>query len=159
MPRSLTFVPIAVLEKVAAEADRAYPNETGGVLVGYQNGPDTVITDMLGPGPSARHRRSTFSPDHIWQSIGLTDIYFRTGDLYLGDWHTHPDAAHGALSIIDKIALWKVIRSPAARIPDPISAIFFGTPLSWTGVFWRGTSDHVLCLPTLTVRHLDVVEY
>src|SRR3546814_16291233 len=89
---------------MVAEADRKFPLETGGILVGYfaENG-DPVVCAALGPGPHAIHWRKRFTPDHACQCTQLDDIYDQSSgsNTYLGDWHTHP---HGVpqLSWLDR---------------------------------------------------------
>src|SRR3546814_3430816 len=70
MPCMQSIVKILWISNVAlgamvAEADRKFPLETGGILVGYfaENG-DPVVCAAIGPGPHAIHWRKRFTPDH-----------------------------------------------------------------------------------------------
>ena len=55
----------AVVSYITVEADRTWPLETGGVLVGYvADNDDMVILSASGPGPNASHKRYRFKPDH-----------------------------------------------------------------------------------------------
>lgn len=53
---------------VTREADRAFPDETGGVFMGYWVRPrfEVVVTDVVGPGPEAVHdpSREPTGPRH-----------------------------------------------------------------------------------------------
>jgi integrative and conjugative element protein (TIGR02256 family) len=76
------------------EADDKSPNETGGMMLGYVSpgGSALAVTDIIGPGPNALHRRSRFEPDGAWQQARLVERYAASGRIttYLGDWHSHP---------------------------------------------------------------------
>jgi integrative and conjugative element protein (TIGR02256 family) len=122
------------------EADRAYPEETGGVLVGYWAVPffQLVVTSAIGPGPRAVHRKDAFLPDHEYQEAEIGRIYHLSDRLhtYLGDWHTHPNStAH--LSWTDRRTLRTIATEDAARAPIPIMAILAGR-LPWMLKVWRG---------------------
>lgn len=55
----------AALQSMGSEASGAYPNETGGLLVGYIAPPtDIVVQSVIGPGPNTCHERARFRPDH-----------------------------------------------------------------------------------------------
>lgn len=81
-----------------------YPNETGGMLLGYQaeNG-EIVITSVIGPGPKGIHKPYSFVPDAAFQQSQLEARFFQSNghETYLGDWHTHPHGTY-RLSTTDK---------------------------------------------------------
>jgi integrative and conjugative element protein (TIGR02256 family) len=83
----------AALEEALREAQSAFPLETGGLLLGWSPQPGAVvISRIIGPGPQARHRATSFTPDAAWQEERLAEAYEQAGRRlhYLGDWHTHP---------------------------------------------------------------------
>lgn len=128
----------SVIREMCYEADCAYPRETGGVLIGYWSKPYTevVITEMIGPGPCALHKRSCFSPDASYQDLEIARVYHESGRLhtYLGDWHTHPDASP-YLSRIDRQTLRRISDYTPARAPVPLMGVLgFGTP--WSFQVW-----------------------
>jgi integrative and conjugative element protein (TIGR02256 family) len=131
-----------LLDSVIGEADRHYPDETGGILLGYwvNGGKDTVITTLTGPGPRAVHRRNSFTPDYFYQEQRIADGYTTSGrrHTYLGDWHTHPDCSTAELSWKDRRALAEIAVYPEARNRSPVMAIAAGTPASWITTFWKG---------------------
>lgn len=131
-------MPEHLLPVLQAEANRCYPLETGGLLVGYRAGEEWVIQDVVGPGPGARHRRKTFDPDHVWHAAELRARFERSGgrELFIGDWHTHPDGRL-ALSRPDLRALRRIIGSPEAQTPEPLSALLAGDPGEWNFALWR----------------------
>ena len=119
------------LSQMIVEADRAYSEETGGVLLGYWPVPfsELVVTGAIGPGPRAVHCKDSFLPDHEYQENQIARGYHASGRLhtYLGDWHTHPNST----------ALRTIATETAARSPVPIMAILAGTS-PWTLRIWRG---------------------
>lgn len=135
------WLPRLVLQEMIDEADRAYPDETGGVLMGYWASPfdEVVVTHVIGPGPGAVHRRSKFVPDSAYQQEQITRHYERSRQLetYLGDWHTHPRSG-ARLSRIDRRTLWRIAAAPEARAPAPLMAVL-SHKASWNLRIWRGT--------------------
>jgi integrative and conjugative element protein (TIGR02256 family) len=119
------------LAGMQAEAARYDPDETGGMLLGWED-PDKqelVIAQTLGPGPNADHRRVTFRPDADWQQHELERIYLATdGKLtFLGDWHVHPAGGLG-LSRRDRKTMAKVAVTEEARCPHPVTVLLAGEP-------------------------------
>lgn len=125
-----------------AEADRLYPQETGGVFLGYWDvaGRDAVITGIIGPGPDAIHRSHGFIPDYAYQEAQIAEQYEASGrrHTYLGDWHTHPDAEHTRLSWRDRRTLGRIASSPEARSPVTLMGVMTGRPEDWTATIWKG---------------------
>jgi integrative and conjugative element protein (TIGR02256 family) len=118
------------LDQALAEADKAHPLETGGVLLGWRHSPtETVVTGLVGPGPDAEHHPTWFRPDTNWQQAQIDKAYADSGRTvaYLGDWHTHPDGT-AALSPKDRRTLRRIARHTDARIPQPIMAVLAGGP-------------------------------
>lgn len=118
------------------EGQRAYPRETGGVLLGYfSNEGAPVVYAATGPGPDAEHHPSWFVPDHAWQCEQIDLIYNKSNGVwvYLGDWHTHPDGAP-AMSWIDHRTLLSIAAHPQALTPEPIMLIGSGGPDNWEWV-------------------------
>ncbi len=117
-----------VADDLEREADRAFPDETGGLLLGYRAAQgDVIVTQMTGPGPQALHRPKSFVPDAPWQAANLAQRYADSGGYleYLGDWHTHPDG-QAVLSRPDRRTLYRIAAHVAARCPDPVMIILAG---------------------------------
>jgi len=125
------------LQDLAKEADRAYPLETGGVLIGYfaENG-EPVVFSIVGPGPNAVHRRQRFMPDHDWQCLQLDEAFEQSSGklVYVGDWHTHPDGSP-RMSWLDHRTLRVIARHSQAQVPHPLMLIGGGNPKKWV---WAG---------------------
>lgn len=127
------YLLLSVLEELSREANFRYPLETGGVLLGVTQQNAVQISDVVGPGPKARHARYSFQPDDVWQNEQIANLYETSGrELeYLGDWHTHPDASNPNLSRLDRLRLKQISRYRYARQPNPLMGILFGRPEYW----------------------------
>jgi len=93
MPRLIIEVGAEEWTTIVTEAIRALPQETGGILMGRWVGPTAaLVTDVIGPGPNASHRATSFDPDQAWQETEVARTWAARlgGVAYLGDWHTHP---------------------------------------------------------------------
>lgn len=113
-----------ITETLQQEASRMAPYETGGLLLGWSTPDSICVTSIVGPGPSATHRRKSLLPDHKWQSQELARAYEQSGRRlsYLGDWHTHPGGS-GFPSNRDKRTLRGIALHADARCPSPVMLI------------------------------------
>lgn len=138
-------MPAGVADAIAAEAERATPDETGGVLIGYWAKPYTevVVTAMVGPGPEAVHGRGHFLPDHAYQEKEIARYYTESGRLhtYLGDWHSHMSPYSG-LSRRDRRTAWRIGTHAEARVPVPVMGVASGPDDGWHLTFWRIIPRH-----------------
>jgi len=116
----------ALLRQLRAESLRTFPNETGGILMGWWSADDhgATVRSVIGPGPKAQHGRYTFIPDDEWQEREVARLYQESGRTlsYLGDWHTHPYGIPTP-SIRDRRTLCRIARHRAARAPQPLMLI------------------------------------
>lgn len=112
------------LKTLLAEARRWPLRETGGALLGWREGDDSVVARVLGPGPKARHGRRFFEPDSEWQNEQGRRIYRQSGRTvaFLGDWHTHPLGAPRP-SGQDKRTARILAEDADFRTPVPLYAI------------------------------------
>jgi integrative and conjugative element protein (TIGR02256 family) len=127
------------LDALHGEADRFYPSETGGVLIGYwADIANVVITAAVGPGPAAIHERYSYEHDHDWEADQIAVEYERSerSHVYIGDWHTHPDLSSGRLSGTDKRSLRRVLGSREARLCRTLMVVLFGRPQEWGADIW-----------------------
>lgn len=127
------WVSHSIRSQIFELAATSFPNETGGVLLGYEaeNG-ELVLTRIFGPGPNASHSRTSFHPDHEYQKAELASHFLATGgrESYFGDWHTHP-LGIGQLSDTDRRTLRRIAETPAAQVCRPIMAVLAGGPSDW----------------------------
>lgn len=107
-----------------SEATRRGGLETGGVLLGWRERDDVVVTHVVGPGPLASHEAKAFSPDSEWQAAQIAELYEASGRrlAYLGDWHTHPVGV-ARPSRRDEATLVRIASTRSARCPDPVMVI------------------------------------
>ena len=120
-----------VVREIVAETAEWWPLETGGMLVGYAAdglARDLVITDVIGPGPDAVHKKSRFEPDTVWQQVELERLYFESERTwtYLGDWHSHPNGGC-YLSFTDWTTLLRISLHRDARARRPAMLVSAGT--------------------------------
>lgn len=132
-------IPRNLLDGCRVEADRTFPLESGGVLMGERLSSECWRIDhIIGPGPGARHERYRFTPDPAWQHERIAERFLATGgrSTYLGDWHSHPGACHGRLSYVDRGAARAILRSPDSQCDRVLMAIVWGRPDDWDIDVW-----------------------
>lgn len=152
----IAWVANKLIDGMASEADTWSPKESGGILLGYWVSEDeVVVTDMIGPGPNAVHRRSSFTPDEKWQEKEVARIYQRSGRVatYLGDWHSHPYGTK-ELSFKDIMVMFRIACHKPARAKTPIMGILWNR-LEWKFALW---SLSPRCLAE-SLKPLEVVRW
>lgn len=84
-------------QEMITEASDRGPLETGGLLLGWRNGADIVVSHVVGSGPGAQHGPTTFHQDGVRQAARIAELYEQSDRRleYLGDWHTHPGVGLG----------------------------------------------------------------
>ncbi|MGJ9373832.1 Mov34/MPN/PAD-1 family protein [Nesterenkonia sp. CF4.4] len=126
MPAQLTTVWLGnrITAALLREANAKAPFETGGVLLGWRSSEHICVTNIVGPGPNARHDRTSFDPDSGWQAEQIAQLYADSGRRlsYLGDWHTHPGVSPDP-SPLDRRTLRAISRHPPARCTQPVMVI------------------------------------
>lgn len=143
-PKARLSLPRTLIEACGAEAARMFPLETGGALMGQRFGPDLWQVDhIIGPGPGARHERYRFQPDADWHHARIAERFHATGgcSTYIGDWHSHPRARHGRMSIVDRAAARTILRSPDSGCDRVLTGILWGDPNGWRLNAWACELD------------------
>lgn len=133
----MIWVPERLRDRMMGLARSAFPNETGGVLVGYDAGNGLVVKAITGPGPNATHEPHGFEPDHEFQEKEVARLYAQSDrrHTYLGDWHSHPEGS-SSLSAKDKRTLRTISKHKPARMPAPVMVILSGLA-DWDIAAWR----------------------
>lgn len=139
-PTVKAWLPNRVAREMAQEAERLFPLETGGVLLGYwvNSDEEVIITHATRPGPEAIHRPKSFIPDDEYQQAEIARTYEESGRLhtYLSDWHTHPNGS-AILSCKDRRTLRKIAKCKDARVTIPIMALLANGEPEWYLGIWR----------------------
>jgi integrative and conjugative element protein (TIGR02256 family) len=156
--RNIVLITASSLALIKSEATDKFPLETGGVLMGYRLPQEMqiTITAVIGPGPAARHNRTTFLPDHEYQVREIASLYESSGreHTYLGDWHSHPRGSM-APSARDLTVMGRISNTTSARCAEPLLFLVVGGPEKWDLCMWRwktGTKAE-------TVEPLEIVAY
>jgi integrative and conjugative element protein (TIGR02256 family) len=134
------WIPREVSKLLVKEAEHAFPNETGGVVMGYWSTDysEVVITHAVDAGPLALHYPKSFIPDVNYQEIEIARIYEHSNRVstYLGDWHTHPKGS-SFLSYRDKRTLRRIANHRDARCPVPLMIVLGGGEDDWFMSVWK----------------------
>jgi integrative and conjugative element protein (TIGR02256 family) len=123
-------IPGEVLSSMWEVAANSKPRETGGTLVGHYSEDlrDAFVTAALEATIGAGKQRARFyrPPDNV--DGQLARIYDESGGLihYLGEWHTHPDAAPTP-SPTDLSTLRSLARSRSVATDTPFMVILGGS--------------------------------
>jgi integrative and conjugative element protein (TIGR02256 family) len=109
----------------------AFPNETGGILIGKYSEDLrwAEIHSIIGPPIFSKRRRASF----FRSSYGLKrilDIAWDDGNYYLGEWHFHPNAGSQPSST-DTQQMMTMSRNQHLHCPEPIIIIIGGYINSW----------------------------
>lgn len=140
METPTVWIADSAMQSAMAGAEHNHPYETGGVLMGWHSTvrAEYVVTELVGPGPNATHRLTSFTPDAAWQERRIAELYARRGRRlsYLGDWHTHP-CGPARPSRTDIRTLRRIARTAAARIASPLMVVFSGDEVDWSPQAWR----------------------
>lgn len=111
-----------VVQEIRKQAFEAFPNETGGFLVGkYSVDNNTAIVSLvltpvkIASGPTC-FQRETDGMESVWDEL------YKEGLVYLGEWHSHPNG-NSMYSATDKKALTNIARSETVVINNPIMMI------------------------------------
>lgn len=134
------WMPGDLLRDCMEEARRTWPQESGGVFMGWWSDPSVaVVTAMIGPGPLASHGVHHFEPDQQWQIAQIADHYAASGrrETYLGDWHSHPHADGGSLSWRDRAVLRRIAQAASARCNTPLMAVLWGASKDLSMRIWQ----------------------
>jgi integrative and conjugative element protein (TIGR02256 family) len=83
--------------------------ETGGILMGFHNGRDILVTKASDAGPNAQRSRCGCLRDTAFCQQELDEEHAKSGADYIGEWHTHVvdlrGPSHGDLQTLSGIVL------------------------------------------------------
>lgn len=121
------------LDILICEADKWFPLETGGLLLGYiADNSEIIVTKITTSGPNSIHKKYKYFPDDVYDQEAVEKIFYDSKSIYnyLGDWHTHPNGT-GFLSGDDKKTMRIISKSEEAILASPSMLILFGNKSSW----------------------------
>ena len=142
-------VPAAEVARMLDVCRRAFPRETGGILIGVYNESLNCadVTTATGPGRDARAGRTWFERGVAGLQEILRSYWRERRGFYLGEWHFHPGAPPFP-SPTDERSLREFASSPLYHCPEPVLLIIGGDPrYAWTpsaNVYPRGANKVAL---------------
>ncbi len=81
----------SALDVIRRESQRSGKVETGGTLIGVDDGRMILVTHATAPGEGARHQSACFQADVPYQQEQLNQTNTQFGCVgYVGEWHKHP---------------------------------------------------------------------
>jgi integrative and conjugative element protein (TIGR02256 family) len=114
----------------------SYPNETGGVLIGYYN--DTLncatITEIIFEIPDSKRGKTWFLRGIKGIQNRLHQLWSSRRIYYLGEWHFHPGGTP-VPSQVDINQMLEIASTFSAHCPEPILLLFSGINFSNTITF------------------------
>jgi integrative and conjugative element protein (TIGR02256 family) len=103
------YIDDGVLHQLRHLRQLEFPNETGGVLLGYYdfNIKAVVVIKGLPAPPDSKANSSSFERGIEGLAEAVRDVAERTADMvrYIGEWHSHPPGHSGSPSRDDLIQL------------------------------------------------------
>ncbi len=133
-------ISIQLIQKLHNICKKAYPYETGGILIGRYSEDLKWAQIMTVSETPLKSNRSHIS--FTRNSHGITLIlkkYWEEKQYYLGEWHYHPGAS-SLPSELDKKTMFMLSRSTKLHCPEPILFVVGGNINEWNhyaGVYKR----------------------
>jgi integrative and conjugative element protein (TIGR02256 family) len=140
-------VPGLVLDRILSlVADHDDPTtETGGIILGHDDGRIIEVTGVGGPGPRAVHEPTRFTRDLQYAGKVAADAWRRDRSQWIGEWHTHP-RGHPAPSDLDLRTYVSLLRNPSLRL-DRFITVIVATGPNTAIAAWLVTSTTLGRLP------------
>lgn len=119
------------LDQMLKICEKAFPKETGGLLIGhYTSSLDcAIITKIYGPPDDSRAGRTWFSRG-VQGLKAILSNYWKEGDYYLGEWHAHPRGA-STPSETDRSQMNLIARTKDFECREPLLILVGGTPKNY----------------------------
>lgn len=117
-----------VLDSLLKCCERAYPNETGGILYGsYSNDGRCVTISGASDSPDGSRAGKTWFERGVGKLQKLLNHLWKAKVFYLGEWHLHPNGSpHPSFQDISQLR--DISRSKSYHCPEPILIIVGGRP-------------------------------
>ncbi|WP_346882169.1 ThiF family adenylyltransferase [uncultured Algibacter sp.] len=113
----------SVLKTIEEETTFHYPNEFGGVFIGYKSDENFIITNILIP-DEYKNGKTIFVREPGTLNERLSEIHNKTNCKiqYLGEWHSHPDGPTNPSST-DINAMKEIAKDKNINIDKPLLMI------------------------------------
>ena len=135
-------LPTSVLATMRQETELEGELETGGVLVGWDDGQGTItIKAASRPGPNAIKKPTRFEKDVDFCQRFIDDRYWGEGWVYVGEWHYHPEGSNKP-SAQDLDSLSRIAQQKEYMTTAPIMAILDNTGQASCSVHPAGSIYH-----------------
>ena len=140
------IVPRKILEQARELCQHSYPDETGGILVGYYEDSHTAIITKATKEPLGSEHHPLCFYRAKKGLIPFLDKCWKKGEYYLGEWHYHPGGSP-IPSATDVQAMAKIAQYKKLRCPEPLLIIIGGKQetgwLESVSVFTEKCSYHL----------------
>ena len=111
------YLKTELVDQIYQLCEAAYPNETGGILIGQYNSNFEHANVTMITGAPADSKAGRTLLDKLWDT---------QCSYYLGEWHYHPDGA-SAPSIQDLIEMKAISMNEDYNCPEPLLLIVGGS--------------------------------
>ena len=122
------------VKRMLDECGKAYPEETGGILIGYYT-PEhdcAVVTELSGPPDDSVQRMRVFHRGIQGLQVWVNALWRKKRHFYIGEWHFHPGGPP-LPSGDDSAQMEELSADRKLRCPEPILLIIGGDPKAdWT---------------------------
>jgi integrative and conjugative element protein (TIGR02256 family) len=136
----------SALPYVVDEAGRSRDGkETGGILIGMDDGDTVDIRYAAGPGPSAIRRFDLISRDTVFSQQFVNREWRRDGSDWIGEWHTHT-VGRPVPSKLDRRTYMGFVTAPDLGFRRFFSLILSADDQSWEEldvVLWEVDRKHM----------------
>lgn len=146
------LVPRHVAMLLEGYSSVAYPQETGGILIGRYNKGQIHVTHVIGPGPHAVQTKNRFCRDGRHAKQELDRIFVKTAGEsdYIGEWHCHPVSSPP--SATDRDTMRRISEDRAHTTAQPVLVIvqrdLVGERWTLAGFVWNAGQLHPLTVHT-----------
>ena len=112
---------------MASQCRKSYPNETGGIVVGFYNRSldCATVTDVFFETLDSKKGRTWFIRGVYGLQEKLNKLWLRQRGYYLGEWHFHP-GGDSIPSQTDLSQMRLIASSSTTQCPEPILLIYSG---------------------------------
>ncbi|MFY0138653.1 Mov34/MPN/PAD-1 family protein [Bacillus cereus] len=122
------YLKTELVDKIYQLCEEAYPNETGGILIGQYNlnFEHANVTMITGAPSDSKAGKTWFYRGTTGLQELLDELWDTQGSYYLGEWHYHPDGASSP-SIQDLIEMKAISMNEKYNCPEPLLLIVGGS--------------------------------